>query len=141
MKDSIDGSIHNRDNRYRWGGKTSLLAAPWGTQYDDWDTLIDGSNSGEGLCGYSDWRMPGVEELRSIVNYGLTSLDNSLETSYFQPVGEFYSGAHWSASPHSSRVDDAWAFELSSILSSHGTSAISHPRTRSLHVLLVRGGY
>ena len=63
-----DGSIHDKDNTYRWGGKTHL-GSGYGTYYNDWDTLVNGTNA-EQLCGYSDWRVPTREELQSIVNYG-----------------------------------------------------------------------
>jgi len=38
----------------------------------DWNTGLSLANTGT-WCGYSDWRMPNVNELRSLVNYGYAS--------------------------------------------------------------------
>ena len=79
-----DGGIHDKDNDiYRWGGKgvsnTALgqylgnnecEAIRWddeGEYYDDWNTLVDGSNR-EQLCGKNDWRVPTLYELASLVH-------------------------------------------------------------------------
>lgn len=56
-------------------------------------------------CGYTDWRMPSVEELLSIVDYGKASLViNSL-------FGATLSSFYWSASPYvSPYVGDNYAW-------------------------------
>jgi hypothetical protein len=64
-----DGGIHDRDTPYRWGGSTAQLIGEYGPQFDDWDTLVDGSNA-ETLCGFNDWRVPSRTELMSIIDYG-----------------------------------------------------------------------
>ena len=50
-----DGGIHDKNNTYRWGGKTALVNQQarddgWGDFFDDWDTLVDGSKRNS-LCG------------------------------------------------------------------------------------------
>jgi hypothetical protein len=60
-----DDSIHDKDNRYRWGG---IGADPYDTEfYDDWNTLVTGTNN-EALCGFTDWRVPAINELESLLN-------------------------------------------------------------------------
>jgi len=95
-----DGGIHDKDNTYRWGGKTAL-GSDFGTYYSDWDSLVDGSNS-EQLCGFSDWRVPTRQELQGLVNYG--RINPSIDTAYFPdipylPDAETSQFCFWSASP------------------------------------------
>lgn len=87
-----DDGIHDKDNTYRWGGITHL-GTGLGTYYDDWDTLVDGSNNNS-LCGFNDWRVPTIDELQSMVNYHRVS--PAIDADYFPNTGSQY---FWSASP------------------------------------------
>ena len=91
-----DGGIHDKDNAYKWGGLTALGREHInriGDYYDDWNSLVNGSNN-EVLCGVSDWRVPVVSELSSIINRG--SINPSIDTNYFpNAVTKFF----WAASP------------------------------------------
>lgn len=59
-----DGGIHDKDNAYRWGGtgaeKTGTIF------FDDWNSLVNSANTKK-LCGFSDWRVPTIEELKTLV--------------------------------------------------------------------------
>lgn len=87
-----DGGIHDQDNTYRWGGVTAQ-GTGLGTYYPDWNVLVNGSNN-EVLCGFSDWRVPTPQELRSLVNMGRSG--PAIDTTYFPntPPQDF-----WSATP------------------------------------------
>jgi len=122
-----DGGIHDRDNTYRWGGKTHL-GSGYDTYYNDWDTLVDGTNS-EQLCGYSDWRLPTTDELESIVDYGRADL--AIDTAYFPNTSGL---PYWSASP-STDTQAAWAVRFSSGLAYGSTGRLNYLRVR-----LVRSG-
>ncbi len=76
---SDDGGIHDRDNKYRWGGLTAQ-GAGYGAYYDDWNSLVEGANE-ENLCGYSNWRVPTRLELRGITD--LSRLDPAIDSDYF----------------------------------------------------------
>lgn len=59
-----DGGIHDKDNDYRWGG---LGAEAVGSLFfDDWNSLLAATN-GEKLCGFSDWRVPSIDELNTLI--------------------------------------------------------------------------
>lgn len=66
-----DGGIHDKDNRYRWGG---VGAEQTGKGfYDDWNNLLIASNK-EKWCGFNDWRVPTIDELTTL----LINTDNNL---------------------------------------------------------------
>ena len=62
MKDTL-GGLHDVGNVYRWSGNGSLETI-W-----DWLDLVNTEN-GIGFAGHTDWRIPNVKELQSIVDYG-----------------------------------------------------------------------
>jgi len=60
------------------------------------------------LCGFSDWRMPTVEELRTIVDYS-RPYPAIVDTAYFPQTLPYY---YWSASPYASDPDNAWYLDF-----------------------------
>lgn len=69
-----DGSIHDRDNYYNW--------------YDAQDVFIPALNSSS-FGGFSDWRLPTVKELYSIMNNDDTFYP-SVNNAYFPNTGARY---------------------------------------------------
>ena len=58
----------------------------------------------QGLCGYSDWKIPTRTQLTSLINFGRT--EPSIDPHYFPNTND---GFYWSATPVVNRMNDAWA--------------------------------
>ncbi len=80
------------------------------------------------LCGFTDWRMPTGEELRTIVDYSRSN--PTIDTGYFpNTVSNWY----WSASPDAPDARSAWVVDFG-----YGDGAIF--KSWDYAVRLVRGG-
>lgn len=122
-----DGGIHDKDNTYRWGG---IGADAYGSEfYDDWDVLVNASNT-EALCGGGDWRVPKTGELESLVS--LDRVLPAIDVAYFPYT---FSSYFWSASAYASNLIYAWYVHFSNGHTYAGGNRSNYGRVR-----LVRGG-
>ncbi len=108
---TIDGGRRDQNNTYTWhnpdpdenagapgrrdGGECSGSAC-------DTHSYVQAVNT-EGLCGYSDWRMPTRAELRTIVDYQATF--PAIPTAYFPNT---VASSFWSAEPNETYPNFAW---------------------------------
>ena len=127
-----DGGARDKDNKYRWGGKgvsdvalgryegnNQRAELRWngsGDRYDDWNKLVDAANS-EQLCGFSDWRVPDLYQLASLVRCrggSYKNLDDGCSGSYQRPTidTDYFPNAQsswfWSSSPYARSSYSAW---------------------------------
>ncbi len=143
-----DEGVHDAGRLYLWGGKTALLTAGYGTRYDgkgSWNELVEVSNKYE-LCGFTDWRVPSINELEGLVN--LNAYNSAIDTAYFPntryTLPEEYCGnrwpdygyGYWSSSAYAGFSDDAWLVDF--FYDSDSTSADG--RSCPYGVRLVRSG-
>lgn len=130
-----DGGVHDKDNTYRWGGTG---AEQTGTIFfDDWNRLINATNS-EKYCGFDDWRVPTIDELKTLVNRSeLPQQDQQkqqlqIDTTIFSHT---LATPYWSASTYQNYPEHAQTVDFATGASNYYNGF----RGDRLPVRLVRG--
>lgn len=72
----------------------SAIGMTWEEGIDSCEAL-NSLNSGTGYAGISDWRLPTISELRTLVNYGES--DPAVDARYFPDTASFW---YWSFDEH-----------------------------------------
>jgi len=112
----------------------------------NWNTALTTANDGT-WCGYSDWRMPNINELRSLVNYGYANQANWLMYGSGSSGSAACSGAcfanvqanyYWSSSSAAHYTANAW--DVSLYNGYIGTLGKSQSLSSSDRLFPVRGG-
>ena len=109
-----DGSIHDKDTTYTWSDASDVFIA----QLND-----------DVFGGYSDWRLPTIEELSTIVDAEPSLL--AIDTGYFPNT---VSNSYWSSSSLAGYPNAAWSVGFGS----GGVSSLS--KSSNNRVRAVRGG-
>jgi hypothetical protein len=110
------GTLRGFDNYYSWydpngvtnggyAGTAGGLPGCHGILKCDTSEYIKALNS-TAACGYTDWRMPTLDELRTLVNTGYTP---TIDQTIFPPEEDrTRSGKYWSSSTRESSNQYAW---------------------------------
>ncbi len=116
-KSNGDGSLHDMNYTYAWAGLCSVSGSMCGTDADcpagqtcsrngpsvfQWVAQL---NEGAGFAGHTDWRIPNVKELQSIVDYGNgnPAVDAAFNTNCTAPCSvttcscTYYGAPYWSS--------------------------------------------
>lgn len=142
------GDLRDMGHRYSWynssgvndGGDAGLSNAggPGGTPFCVNNTECDTEKyvaavNAAGLCGYTDWRLPDEEDLRSIVDFSVPASGptRNIEADYFPNT---FPGFYWSSSSSAGDGSKAWIINFN--------SGANQPVNKSSDnkVRLVRGG-
>ena len=118
--DNGDGTITDTDTGFMWQ-KETVLSLNWADALDTCKKLE--------LGGYSDWRLPGREVLRSIVDYSQYAA--SLNKQFFP---QSTSASYWTSTTDPQYMDQAWCIHFQ-----HG-SDLSREKIQLYAVRAVRGG-
>lgn len=116
VADASENCITDNLTGLMWAKDANLLGtANWDDAFNKIAAMnSDNSASGYHLCGYSDWRLPNINELESLINYsifqsGLTALDwLNNPTQGFSNVQQ---NAYWSSNAFN--ANDAMAVYFS----------------------------
>lgn len=129
-----DNGLHDGRAIFKWGGG-GISGFCYILSTCDTDTFIAAVNS-EALCGYTDWRLPKMEELQSIADYSKVTPGPFLDTNYFPHYIDLngYLQEYWSASRRIDVGSGVWFFEVSSGQTPSGN------QSGERGVRLVRGG-
>ena len=108
-----DYELHSRHAYYSWYNTDAATnGGNSGAQnYGSTRCSITNCNSqefvqavnGEALCGFVDWRVPTLFELRTLVNHGYAA--PSIDTEFFPSTQNDW---YWSSSPSAIDAKDAW---------------------------------
>ena len=136
FQDNGDGTVSDLQTSLMWQqcsiGQSGVDCATGSETYFTWDLALqqgEALNSSGGFAGYTDWRLPNIKELRSLVEYACNA--PSINISFFPNTpGLIY----WSSSPYAPYSDYVWI-----VYFNDGTSD-NYRRNTSHSVRLVRSG-
>ena len=109
-----------------WVRSPSITLATWA------NALTSANNLS--LCGFSDWRLPNVNELESLVNREVTNQAAFLNDQFFDDVQAF---TYWSSSSSADNAANAWTVSMNNGSVLAGDKA---DKSNSYHVWPVRAG-
>ncbi|MGD9732942.1 MAG: DUF1566 domain-containing protein [Desulfamplus sp.] len=112
-----EGSIHDKDNTYTWEVASS-----------DFIAKLNAAKFG----GYSDWRLPRITELHSIVDYGTPY--STININYFDNTIFSYPFSYWSSITYAENLSYAWALDF------YYGENLTISKSTNNYVRAVRGG-
>lgn len=87
LVDNGDGTVTDTGTGLMWQQITDSMAY-------DWEGALDYAENTLSLAGYTDWRLPNLNELRSLVDY--TRYDAVVHPLWFPDISQFY----WSSTSY-----------------------------------------
>ncbi len=134
--DHGDGTVSDLSTGLMWqrcsAGQSGADCATGSASSYTWQQALQhpqALNAAGGFAGYSDWRLPNLKELSSLIEQ--QCYIPAINLSVFPATG---SSLYWSASPYAFDSSFAWY-----VLFSSGSSGLNS-RSNNYHVRLVRAG-
>ena len=148
-KKDDSGGIHDKDNTYTWG----MTDAPYtmsGTMVTEFLATL---NAGGGFAGHTDWRIPNVRELQSVVDYEIPYPGPTVNAA-FNTAGctgctdvrlascSCTANGYWSSTTYRNTPDTAWGvqFENGDVYFVYGDLGGGGGKRYGRPVRAVRGG-
>ena len=99
-RDAIKEIVTDNITKLQWqdDATASTTTANWATAITTCDNLDFG--------GFTDWRLPTIEELESIVNYGASA------PAKYSEFLNFASNSYWSSTTYASNSSGAWSVDF-----------------------------
>jgi uncharacterized protein DUF1566 len=148
------GSIHDWRTQYWWSCPNALGVPVCASYRSIWDKVM--LMNAEGYAGHSDWRVPNIKELMSIVDYEAfgpsvespfnngsrtgVCAPNSTGCSFTDGNGRTGIPQHWSSTTVSPANNDSPGPDKAWIVSFGGGAVRPEGKENTYHVRLVRGG-
>ncbi len=124
LTDNGNGTVTDSGTLLTWQqGENSLMA---------WETALTYCE-GLSLAGQTDWRLPNIKELFSLVDD--TRYNPSINTTYFPSTGSKYYGAYWSSTTNAGHPSVAQYVSFG-----NAYTGVIYDKASSLYVRCVRGG-
>ena len=120
--DNGDGTVTNTDTGLMWQQDTAPDTYSWGEALSYCENLT--------LANYTDWRLPNVNELQSIVDY--STYDPSINTTFFPNT---VSDDYWSSTMYAYGPYFAWLVHFY-----YGAVSYDYGSNYGYYVRAVRGG-
>jgi len=119
--DNGDGTVSDTSTGLMWQQAGSSSSMRW----EDALAYCEGLNLG----GYTDWRLPTIKELRSLVDY--SRYNPAIDSTYFPNTASWY----WSSTTSAYNTSNAWIINFYTGNDNHLITKINHHDARA-----VRGG-
>ena len=122
FSDNGDGTVTDNDTNLMWIQKKADTTMTWKDALAYCENLT--------FAGHSDWRLPNIKELISIVDYN--AYVPAIDTTFFPDMESSY---YWTSTTYTFNTDEAW------ILNFYNGYDFYTSKSFALYVIAVRDGY
>ncbi|MBK9654800.1 MAG: DUF1566 domain-containing protein [Rhodanobacteraceae bacterium] len=154
-----DGGLRDKDHRYTWyepdanrnggnagstGSDSCASTLPGGLcNMQAYRTAVNALAGSARMCGATDWRLPDLTELHTLIHYGVPISDPSIDTAWFpnsisSTGGINFNGFYWSRETNAKFPHAGWGVYFSPL--AVGGYVEGFDKIALRHVRLVRGG-